>query len=119
MSDQIKKMADLLRSGATMLKDVCPVCNSPLFRVENKTVCAKCGYTPAVAQQVFAQPDNTVRVLNRLNLTVAKKLDELESEIAKATDLDRLSKLAELVLIFLRILHLTGESREEKPTKVE
>ena len=119
MNDQIKKMAELLRSGATMLQDACPVCNSPLFKVDGKTLCAKCGYTPASSKKVSTRPDSVMEALAKLNLTVARKVDGLEVEIANTTDLDKLSKLAELALVFLRILYLLDEFGEESSGKVE
>ncbi|MFX1303282.1 MAG: Sjogren's syndrome/scleroderma autoantigen 1 family protein [Promethearchaeota archaeon] len=36
-------MADLLRSGSTMLNIACPVCNNPIFRKRDRTVfCPTC-----------------------------------------------------------------------------
>ncbi len=34
----VKKAADLLRQGATMLSDACPECGMPLFRLKNGEV---------------------------------------------------------------------------------
>ncbi len=34
----VKKAADLLRQGATMLSDACPQCGMPLFRLKNGDV---------------------------------------------------------------------------------
>src|SRR5207245_187669 len=42
LSEDVKRMADLLKSGATMLSDVCPECGNPLFRVKGDIFCAKC-----------------------------------------------------------------------------
>ncbi|BDC19008.1 Sjogren's syndrome/scleroderma autoantigen 1 family protein [Acidianus sp. HS-5] len=36
--DSIKKAAELLRQGATMLSDACPICGSPLFKLKNGDV---------------------------------------------------------------------------------
>jgi len=38
IKDNSKIMADLLRSGNTMLNLACPVCNSPLFRNKAKDI---------------------------------------------------------------------------------
>ncbi|MGD2142812.1 MAG: Sjogren's syndrome/scleroderma autoantigen 1 family protein, partial [Candidatus Bathyarchaeota archaeon] len=41
--DSMKSMAELLRSGATMLSRSCPECDSPLFKLKSgDIVCAKC-----------------------------------------------------------------------------
>ena len=34
-------MANLLKSGATMLQDQCPECNSPLFRINGEIWCPR------------------------------------------------------------------------------
>ncbi len=39
----IKKMAEYLLSGATMLAYHCPNCSFPIFRQNNKTFCPECG----------------------------------------------------------------------------
>lgn len=33
--DSVKKAAELLRQGATMLSESCPVCHSPLFKLKS------------------------------------------------------------------------------------
>jgi UPF0148 protein len=119
MNEQIKKMAELLKSGATMLQDTCPVCNSPLFKFEGKTFCVKCGTSPAGGAKVTSRPDNVGSALIRMNSTVLKRIDELEIEIAKTTDLDKLSEFAKLTLVFLNILRLLEELGEKKSAKVE
>ena len=43
INEHIKKMANLLRSGNTMLNMACPVCNNPIFREKNgNTFCPTC-----------------------------------------------------------------------------
>ncbi len=39
----IKKMAEYLLSGATMLAYHCPNCSLPIFRKDNKAFCPECG----------------------------------------------------------------------------
>jgi len=43
ISKNIKKMADLLRSGFTMLNIACPECSNPIFRSkDNEKFCPSC-----------------------------------------------------------------------------
>ena len=43
IKEEAKKMAELLRSGHTMLNLACPVCNNPLFRnKDNEILCPIC-----------------------------------------------------------------------------
>ena len=119
MNEQIKKMAELLKSGAAMLQDTCPVCNSPLFKLEDKTFCVKCGTSPTSGSKVTSRPHYVRTALTKMNSTVLRRIDELEVEIAKTTDLDKLSQLAKLTLVLLKILRLLDELGEKKFAKVE
>ena len=38
----MRRMADALKSGAKMLADHCPVCNSPLFEINGEIWCLRC-----------------------------------------------------------------------------
>ena len=43
MNEDIKKMANLLRTGHTMLNQACPICNNPIFRnSDGLTFCPVC-----------------------------------------------------------------------------
>ncbi|MEN3059018.1 MAG: Sjogren's syndrome/scleroderma autoantigen 1 family protein, partial [Candidatus Methanosuratincola petrocarbonis] len=49
---QVKRMADLLREGATMLSQACPECKTPLFRLSSgEVICPGCN-----KRVVFAKP---------------------------------------------------------------
>ncbi|WXG43091.1 MAG: Sjogren's syndrome/scleroderma autoantigen 1 family protein [Promethearchaeati archaeon SRVP18_Atabeyarchaeia-1] len=116
MNEQIKKMAELLRSGATMLQDACPICNSPLFKQKGKVFCANCGYSTDSAKAT-SEPDNVMENLSAANSTVLRKIHELEVEIGKTTDLNKLAQLAEITLKFLEVLRLLDSLREHKRKK--
>jgi UPF0148 protein len=47
---EVKKMAELLKSGATMLSEVCPECGTPLFRKGKETFCPKCNKQVVIIQ---------------------------------------------------------------------
>ena len=43
MGLEVKKMAEALKAGATMLNEACPVCSSPLFKMPSDEIyCLKC-----------------------------------------------------------------------------
>src|SRR2546427_10723796 len=77
MSEDVKRMADLLKSGATMLSDVCPVCGTPLFKVKGVVFCAKCNkpvvYQKAMSQQATLSPGY---LLDSVEITVIGKIRE-------------------------------------------
>src|SRR5437660_12011462 len=77
MSEDVKRMADLLKSGATMLSDVCPVCGTPLFKVTGEVFCAKCN-KPVVYQRAMS-PQATLSpgyLLDSGEMTLIGKVSE-------------------------------------------
>nr|MDO8134287.1 Sjogren's syndrome/scleroderma autoantigen 1 family protein [Candidatus Njordarchaeum guaymaensis] len=112
MNEVIKKMAESLRAGATMLPDNCSVCNSPLFRLENRTYCVKCGssptLTPALASAPPASPqvDSVKAMIPQMTSTVLAKLKKLRVEVDETSDPVRLSQMSELMLTLLKILEV-------------
>ena len=55
-SSEIKRMSNLLLSGATMLAESCPDCKVPLFRKNKNTFCPKCE-----RKAVFVSSDDEVK----------------------------------------------------------
>jgi len=47
---EVKKMAELLKSGASMLSETCPECGTPLFRKGSETFCPKCNKAVVIIQ---------------------------------------------------------------------
>ena len=92
----IKRMADLLRQGATLTDLSCPVCSSPLFRLqdgtlwcakdEKKVVIIKEGEEPAQASSGTAY--------DKLESTLLGKIEALQDKIEKTEDVAELQKLS-------------------------
>ena len=110
MSDKddasVKRMADLLRQGATMLADACPQCGSPLFKVKEDIYCVKCD-----RRIVYANSDEEVEVqavktlIPELRETLINKLKALNEVVDNETDTEALTKLANLMVLLLQALH--------------
>ena len=102
----VKKMADLLRRGATMLADACPQCGSPLFKVGEDIYCAKCDrrivYTDS-DEEVETQAVMTL--IPELRETLIGKLKALNELVDSETDIESLTKLANLMVLLLQSLH--------------
>jgi uncharacterized Zn finger protein (UPF0148 family) len=103
MNEQIKKMAELLRSGATMLQDTCPTCNSPLFRFEGKVFCVKCG-PPSPKPNAVHRSVDLDTIVPQMMSTILNKLRELDVQLNRTTDPESLYKSAKVVLTLLRAL---------------
>jgi UPF0148 protein len=97
----IKRMADLLRQGATLTDLSCPVCSSPLFRLgdgtlwcakdEKKVIIVKEGEEPP---KPAAQAKGTANAAyDKLEATLMAKVADIEGKIEKTEDMDELQKL--------------------------
>jgi UPF0148 protein len=111
----IKKMAELLRRGATMLAESCPQCGSPLFKVGSDIYCAKCDRRIVYAksdEEVEAQAVKTL--IPELRVTLIDKLKALNELVESENDIDKLTKVANLMVLLLQSLHhLEGIKADE------
>ncbi|NHI84145.1 MAG: hypothetical protein EAX81_07570 [Candidatus Thorarchaeota archaeon] len=102
----VKKMAELLRRGATMLAQACPQCGSPLLQMGNDIYCATCD-----RRIVYANDDEEAEVkavktmLPQLRETLIRKLGSITDEIEKENNIETLTKLANLMVMLLQALH--------------
>lgn len=64
----IKKMSDLLRTGAVMLSESCPICSLPLFKLKSGEVIC-----PTHGRVQIVKSDEEI-----LSITTIASLDELE-----------------------------------------
>ncbi|MFW9961982.1 MAG: Sjogren's syndrome/scleroderma autoantigen 1 family protein [Candidatus Sifarchaeia archaeon] len=102
----VKRMADLLRQGATMLADACPQCGSPLFKVKDDIYCAKCDRRIVYAQSNQEAEVHAVKTLiPELRETLINKLKALTEVVDNETDTEALTKLANLMVLLLQALH--------------
>ena len=102
----VKKMADLLRRGATMLADACPQCGSPLFKVGDDIYCVRCDRRIVYAESDEEVETQAVRILiPELKETLIGKLKVLNDLVESETDVEALTKLANLMVLLLQSLH--------------
>lgn len=102
----VKKMAELLRRGATMLAQSCPQCGSPLMQVEEDVYCATCDRRIVFADDDEEAEAQAVKVmLPQLRETLIRKLSSITDEIESTNDVESLTKLANLMVMLLQALH--------------
>ena len=113
MSDDVKRMADLLKSGATMLSDICPECGSPLFKVKGEIFCAKCNkpvvYARTTAQEAIV---SSGMLLDSVEKTIIVKITETNELLKSEKDPERLSAYSNLVFGWLSMLEKIHGLRE-------
>jgi len=93
--DSVKRMADLLRQGATLTELACPACASPLFRLKDGTLwCAKDEKRVLVVREGAdeARVTNSI-ALDKTEAMLMEKVQELQEKIRKTSDADELQKL--------------------------
>lgn len=102
----VKKMAELLRRGATMLADACPQCGSPLFKVRDDIYCVRCDRRVVYADSDEEVETEAVRTLiPELRTTLIAKLNALNELVESESDIEALTKLANLMVLLLQSLH--------------
>ncbi len=91
----IKRMADLLRQGATLTELACPACASPLFRLKSGDLwCAKCEKKVIVVKE-GEEPAKIAGsiVLNTLEATLLSKIQKIQSKMECEENVEELQKL--------------------------
>jgi UPF0148 protein len=115
MSEDVRRMADLLKSGATMLSDTCPVCGSPLFRVKGEVFCAKCNKPVIYEKATATGPSPTIsarHLLDSLEQTIVAKLNEANEALKGEKEPERLAVYSNLVFGWLSTLEKLRSVRE-------
>ena len=77
----LKRMSDLLRSGATMLDQSCPLCGSPLFKLKTgEIVCPVHGPVRIVKSEAEAVEATTDAVIGELEKIVTYRIHQIIQE---------------------------------------
>jgi len=107
--ENVKRMGELLRSGATMLEYNCPVCGSPLFRIKGEVWCPNCNKRVIISRegeetqvpinQVTMQP-----LLSETEKIILLKIQEICQQIADEKDIGKLERLSGLLAKWLDAL---------------
>jgi UPF0148 protein len=93
----IKRMADLLRQGATLTDLSCPVCASPLFRLQNGTLwCAQDEKKVIIVKEGEEAPQTSPAntTYDKLEATLLTKLQGIEDKIEKTENVEEIQKLS-------------------------
>jgi UPF0148 protein len=91
----IKRMAELLRQGATLTDLSCPVCASPLFRLKDGTLwCANDQKKVVVVKQGEEIENASGTVYHKLEATLLAKVQDIQNKIQHTDDVEELQKLS-------------------------
>ncbi len=95
-SNPIKRMAELLRQGATLTDLSCPVCASPLLRLRDGTLwCGKDEKKVIVVKEGEEppKPPSTNSAMNKLEATLMAKVEDIQKRIEKTDNIEEIQKL--------------------------
>jgi UPF0148 protein len=91
----IKRMADLLRQGATLTDLACPNCNSPLFRLQDGTLwCGKDEKKVVLIKEGEEPPNPINSSMDKLETILTTKVTDLQAKIEQTNDAEELVKLS-------------------------
>jgi len=94
--DYIKRMADLLRQGATLTDLACPNCSSPLFRLQEGTLwCGKDQKKVVIVKEGQEAPKTAAvnPAMDKLEAVLMAKVQDLQLKIEKTDNVEELGKL--------------------------
>jgi len=90
----IKRMADLLRQGATLTDLACPVCSSPLFRLKDGTLwCGVDEKKVIIVKEVEDAEKGANPAMDKLEATLMAKVDSLQAKIEQTDNAEEIGKL--------------------------
>ena len=113
MSGNMKSMADLLRSGATMLSRSCPECGTPLFQLKSgDIVCANCQRRVVIVPEGEEATAEAGIRLESVEKVIVEKLVTLGEAMSQEGDPEALRPLSELMDSLLGNLERLRASRK-------
>ena len=102
VSAEVKRMSELLKSGATMLQETCPQCGTPLFRKGLETFCAKCNRPVVIVRNV--EDENrlmTDQILDNTEQTLLAKIQQVNTAMKTESNPEKLLTYGNALKIWL------------------
>lgn len=102
----IKKMANLIRSGARMLQESCPLCHTPLVRLKSgEIICPKCEKRVYIVKDELEEKGLITKLTIRsVEETLTMKLSELNRVIKETTDFDEMYDMLRVLIAMLEAI---------------
>jgi UPF0148 protein len=91
----VKRMADLLRQGATLTDMACPECASPLFRLKDGSLwCARDEKKVIIVREGEDEARVTSGIaFDNLENTLLKKIQDMQEKMQHTEDVNELQKI--------------------------
>ncbi|MCS7107790.1 MAG: Sjogren's syndrome/scleroderma autoantigen 1 family protein [Sulfolobales archaeon] len=107
----VKKMSELLRAGAVMLSESCPICSLPLFKLKSgEVICPTHGRVQIVKSDEEILSITTTASLDELERVTVSAINKLRKELEDSdvseNDIDVVKELSAWLEILERIRRL-------------
>lgn len=111
-AEVVRKMASMLKSGATMLERTCPSCRVPLFKLKSgEVICPSCGQKFVIVESEEEELEVYGNiVISQLERTAIAKIAELNRILQQ--DSDDLGSLQEMLSVVISLLRIVDFSRQ-------
>jgi len=98
-----KKMAQLIRAGATLTSYTCPVCGTPLLRLKTgEYYCANCDRPVVIVRSDAEEKEVMIRYgLMDIRDTLYERLVMINNELKETKDIDRINELVRSMVLIL------------------
>jgi len=106
MNENIKKMAEFLKNGNTMLDITCPQCSSPLFKLKNNDIfCVNCQKRVVILKnELDVVSFNKSTILSEIDELLHQKIAAVSALLKNEPDLDQQASLLKLLYSYLSSL---------------
>jgi UPF0148 protein len=113
LGSEVKRMAELLKSGATMLSELCPACGNPLFRIKDEILCVKCNKPVVIVKATESEIKALApMILAGVEQTILSKIREVDFMIKEEKDLNKMVQLGSVLSGWLTALEKVKRLRE-------
>jgi UPF0148 protein len=107
----MREMAKMLRNGAKMLSISCPECGTPLFELKTGEIfCSKCNKEIKILNE--GENVNQFTIYSNLEKTIFDKIQLLEKKLETEEDINKISTIAETLILLINILKKINEHKE-------
>ncbi|MEM3382992.1 MAG: Sjogren's syndrome/scleroderma autoantigen 1 family protein [Nitrososphaerales archaeon] len=105
---KISDATELIRRGATLLKEACENCGGLQVKYKNRILCINCDDLSHISSVEVANINEVNTNLGELALI---KIQKLYDALSKEEDLDKQTRIANLILLYMDILEKTKKTK--------
>lgn len=97
---KLTSMADLMRKGASLLKEPCPKCGGIQARYKNRTLCISCDDFSDLSALEAPSPSEVIAELSDL---LVEKMNETSLLLKREADVSQQTQLVSLLLKYIEL----------------